>query len=56
VSAIFAPCGTTQAVDVLHARCGEQERWFLELFTLGEGPVALEMYHAALRVTAGAPS
>jgi diacylglycerol kinase (ATP) len=27
--------GTPRAVDVVHARCGNQERWFLELFTAG---------------------
>src|SRR5215212_354053 len=24
--------GTPQAIDVVHAHCGDQERWFLELF------------------------
>jgi diacylglycerol kinase (ATP) len=27
--------GTPQAIDAVHARCGDHERWFLELFTAG---------------------
>ncbi len=46
--------GTARPIDVVHARCGDQERWFLELFTAGLLSAVFEDAEAAQKGNLGA--
>lgn len=39
--------GRRQAIDMVHVRCGEEERWFLEIFTAGLLSTVFENAEAA---------